>query len=66
MKQHTYEELVSIADKLYREQNPNGTMCTPNTVYIRVIEKWYPKYVESKSKLDFYDWCHETYGDDKK
>jgi hypothetical protein len=61
MKTQTRQELISIADKLYREQNPTGTMCTPNSVYITVLEKWYPKYVESKSELDFYDYCYKTY-----
>ena len=61
MKTQTHQELISIADKLYREQNPTGTMCTPNSVYITVLENWYPKYVESKSKLDFYDYCYKTY-----
>jgi hypothetical protein len=65
MKIHTQEELISIADKLYREQNPTETMCTPNSVYITVLEKWYPKYLESKSELDFYDWCIKTYGGNK-
>jgi hypothetical protein len=61
MKTQTRQELISIADKLYREQNPTGTMCTPNSVYITVLENWYPKYVESKSELDFYDYCYKTY-----
>jgi hypothetical protein len=61
MKTQTHQELISIADKLYRDQNPTGTMCTPNSVYITVLEKWYPKYVESKSELDFYDYCYKTY-----
>jgi hypothetical protein len=62
MKLYTHEELLSIADKLYREQNPTGTMCTPNSVYITVLEKWYPKYLKLNSQLDFYDWCISTYG----
>ena len=62
MKTQTHQELISIADKLYREQNPTGTMCTPNSVYITVLENWYPKYVESKSELDFYEYCYKTYG----
>ena len=61
----TSENLLSIADKLYREQNPTGTMSTPNSVYITVIEKWYPLYLTSENKLDFYDWCKATYGDNK-
>jgi hypothetical protein len=61
MKTQTHQELISIADKLYREQNPTGTMCTPNSVYIKVLENWYPEYVESKSELDFYDYCYKTY-----
>jgi len=60
MKTQTHQELISIADKLYREQNPTGTMCTPNSVYITVLENWYPKYLESKSELDFYDYCYKT------
>ena len=62
MKLYTEEELISIADKLYREQNPKGTMCTPNSVYITILEKWYPKYIESESDLNFYNWCIATYG----
>jgi hypothetical protein len=65
MKTQTHQELISIADKLYREQNPTGTMCTPNSVYIKVLENWYPKYLESKSGLDFYDYCYKTYGGGK-
>jgi hypothetical protein len=61
MKTQTHQELIATADKLYREQNPTGTMCTPNSVYITVLEKWYPKYVESKSQLDFYDYCYKTF-----
>ena len=66
MKTQTHQELISIADKLYREQNPTGTMCTPNSVYITVLEKWYPKYVESKSELDFYDYCYKTFNTNEK
>ena len=65
MKIQTHEKLISIADKLYREQNPTGTMCTPNSVYITVIEKWYPLYLKTENKLDFYDWCKATYGGNK-
>jgi len=61
MKTETHQELIFIADKLYRDMNPKGTMCTPNSVYITVLEKWYPKYLESQTDLNFYNWCHKTY-----
>ena len=53
MKTETHQELISIADKLYRDMNPQGTMCTPNSVYITVLEKWYPKFLESQPDLNF-------------
>jgi hypothetical protein len=65
MKEETHQNLISIADKLYREKNPQGTMCTPNSVYITVVEKWYPKYLESQTDLNFYNWCNKTYGNTK-
>jgi hypothetical protein len=65
MKTETHQELISIADKIYRDMNPHGTMCTPNSVYITVLEKWYPKYLISDTDLAFYDWCIKTYGDNK-
>jgi hypothetical protein len=61
MIEETHKDLISIADKLYREQNPQGTMCTPNSVYITVLEKWYPKYLQSQTDLDFYHWCNKSY-----
>ena len=50
------EQLISIADELYREQNPNGTMCTPNGVYITVLEKWYPGFI-GRIYLFRFDFC---------
>ena len=62
MSKLSQEQLISIADELYREQNPNGTMCTPNSVYITVLEKWYPKYLEEYKAIDFKVWINERYG----
>jgi hypothetical protein len=62
MRNETQQELIAVADKLYREQNPQSNMCTPNDVYITVLEKWYPKYLISDTDLPFYDWCIKTYG----
>jgi hypothetical protein len=62
MSKLSQEQLISIADELYREQNPNGTICTPNSVYITVLEKWYPKYLEKHRAIDFKVWVNETYG----
>jgi hypothetical protein len=62
MSNLSHEQLISIADELYKEQNPNGTMCTPNSVYITVLEKWYPKYLEKLRMIDFKVWVNETYG----
>jgi hypothetical protein len=57
MKNLTFEELIIVADALYRFINPNTSRCTPNGVYISVIEKWYPEYQNTQTNLDFFNWC---------
>lgn len=51
------EELISVADRLYRHVNPETKMDTPSGVYVTVIEKWYPEFQKSGSTIDFFDWC---------
>lgn len=56
-KQLSKEELFSVADRLYKHINPETKMDTPSSVYVTVIEKWYPEFQHSESLLDFYKWC---------
>lgn len=50
-------ELISIADRLYKHVNPESKKDTPSSVYVTVIEKWHPEYCNEKSNLNFFDWC---------
>lgn len=56
-KHLTREELISVADRLYRRANPDGKMDTPSSVYVTVLERWYPEFQKSESLLEFFDWC---------
>jgi hypothetical protein len=54
-------ELYEVTEKLYRDMNPNGRMSEPpSSVYVTVIEKWYPEYQQSNSELSFYEWCKKN------
>lgn len=56
-KHLTTEQLISIADRLYKRVNRETKMDTPSSVYVTVIEKWYPEFQKSESLLEFFDWC---------
>lgn len=56
-KNLTHEELISVADKLYKDMNPETKMDTPSMVYEIIINKWYPEFNQSDSDLNFFDWC---------
>jgi hypothetical protein len=56
-KELSKEELISVADKLYKYVNPETKMDTPSGVYVIVIEKWYPEFQKSESNIEFFDWC---------
>ena len=56
-KQLSKQELILVADKLYRHVNPETKMNTPSGVYVTVIEKWYPQFQKSETLLDFFSWC---------
>ena len=56
-KNLTREELISIADKLYKHMNPETKRDTPSMVYEIVVDKWYPEFQKSEILLDFFSWC---------
>ena len=57
MEYLTQNELLKVSDSLYKIANPSSNMCTPNSVYIIVMEKWYPEYQNSQTDMDFFNWC---------
>ena len=56
-KNLTREELISVADKLYKHMNPETKRDTPSMVYEIVVDKWYPEFQKSETLLDFFSWC---------
>jgi hypothetical protein len=56
-KNLTREELISVAEKLYKHMNPETKRDTPSMVYEIVIDKWYPEFKHSDSELNFFEWC---------
>ena len=56
-KNLTREDLISVADKLYKHMNPETKRDTPSMVYEIVVDKWYPEFQKSETLLDFFNWC---------
>lgn len=48
-------DIITVAEKLYRERNPNSTMDVPSFAY-EIVEKWNKEYLQSNSDLSLYDW----------
>jgi|FreactcultureFD7_1027221.scaffolds.fasta_scaffold08323_2 hypothetical protein len=56
-KEHlSRQEVFNVADMLYKLQNPESKMSTPNIAY-ELIEKWYQEYHNSDSLHTFAMWC---------
>lgn len=66
-KELTNDELVLVAEKIYKHVNPKTDGFIPSGVYVLVIEKWYPEYQKVETDLDFFDWCliHKQYKNDE-
>ena len=58
MRNLTNQELYKITEDLYKHANPNTRMGEPpSSVYVTVMEKWYPEYQRSTEDIDFFSWC---------
>jgi len=58
IKQRCYndmDDVIKVAERLYREENPNTNMDTPSYVYEKV-EKSKKRKSEANSELSLYDW----------
>jgi hypothetical protein len=56
-------DYLKVAEKLYREANPKGTMDTPSSVYEKV-EQWHKEWVKASmnnnTRLDLYSWIKKV------
>ena len=49
------DTLIEVADRLYREMNPDSKKDTPAFAY-ETVKVWQRQWLESKSDLSLYDW----------
>ncbi len=52
-------DIIEVAERLYREMNPHSLQDVPSFAYERV-EKWSLEWLQSKSNLTLYDWIKEN------
>jgi hypothetical protein len=58
-KEHlSRQEVFEVADMLYKLQNHESKMSTPNIAY-ELIEKWYQEYHNSNSLHTFAMFCYQ-------
>lgn len=55
-KSNDMDDVIKVAERLYREANPDTKMDTPSFIYEQV-EKAKKRKVEAGSNLSLYDWC---------
>jgi hypothetical protein len=48
-------DVIEVANALYREKNPNSKMDTPSFAYENV-EKWKKEWNLTETPLSLYDW----------
>lgn len=48
-------DVITVAERLYKEMNPDSTKDTPSFAY-ETVEKWNKEYLQSNSDLSLYDW----------
>lgn len=51
-------DVIKVAEKLYKEANPNTRMDTPSFAYEKV-EEMNKKRIEAMSNISLYDWCKQ-------
>ena len=48
-------DVIEVAEALYKEKNPNSNMNIPSFAY-ETVEKWKNEWVVSRSSLSLYEW----------
>jgi hypothetical protein len=51
--------LVQVAEKLYREMNPESKMDVPSFAY-EIVEKWRIEWLQSNQDISLYDWIKQN------
>ena len=51
--------LVKVAEKLYREKNPKSTWDVPSFAY-ELVEKWRIEWLQSDQDISLYDWIKQN------
>lgn len=52
-------DIIQVAEKLYREKNPESKMDVPSFAY-ETVEKWKHEWVQSNSVLSLYEWIKQN------
>lgn len=52
-------DYMKVADDLYRHQNPNSKMNTPNSVY-ETTHKWFKEWANTNNNIELFDWILKT------
>lgn len=50
------DDVIECGDRLYYDINPNSKMDVPSIFYERLEKEW-DKWMDTKSELQFYDFC---------
>lgn len=48
-------DFILVAERLYREINPESKMNVPSRVY-EIFNEWYKEWISSRSTYTFYQW----------
>ena len=51
-------DVIKVAERLYREANPNGSMDTPSFAY-QQVESANRRRIQANSDFSLYEWCLE-------
>lgn len=51
--------LVYVAEKLYREKNPESKMNVPSIAYV-IVEHWRIEWLQSNQDISLYKWIKEN------
>lgn len=51
--------LVQVAEKLYREKNPESKMDVPSFVY-ETVEHWRIEWLQSNQDISLYEWIKQN------
>lgn len=52
-------DVIQVAEKLYREKNPESKMDVPSFAY-EFVEKWAKEWFFANSELSLYEWIKQN------